>query len=258
MTQVLIIEDESAARNKIKRCLDKLEEPIEVVGEIEDVEGLQTFFQNPPKLDLIISDIQLRDGNVFSFLDQYPIHCPIIFTTAYNQFWTNAFEGMGIEYLLKPYNFTRFEKAWNKFKQITYQEQSSQKIISQLETLFKSQQQEKETTFRERFSYRKGNGIGFITTAHIALIKSEDGVVFLFDDRGNRLLCMDNGLQLIADTLDPNSFFQINRGEIVNKTHIEEIQRFSKNVIAVKLIGSKEWLKTSQSKTSEFNEWVKV
>ena len=257
MIQVLLIEDENAARKKIKRYLEKLDETVNIVAEIEDVEGVQAFFHLPTKLDLIISDIELRDGNVFSFLEQYPIDCPIIFTTAYNQFWTNAFDGMGIAYLLKPYNFARFEQAWNKFKQISYKVDSTKQLLGQLEQLFHQQQSSTSTTYRDRFGYRKGNGVAFVTIDQIALIKAEQGVVFILDINGNRLLSMDNGLQQILESLNPKSFFLINRGEIVHKKYIEEIQRFSKNAIAIKLKGSKEWVKTSQSKTSEFNEWVK-
>lgn len=256
MINILIIEDENAARNKLKRFLSKLDEETTVVAEIEDLKGLQTFLKNPTKIDVVISDIELRDGNVFSYLEQCDILCPIIFTTAYNQFWTNAFEGMGIDYLLKPYNFARFQKAWDKFKKIAVPKSSSKEILSQLESLFK--QQQISTNLRERFTYKKGNGIAFIATNQITLIKAEEGAIFIIDENGKRLLSTENGLQQLFSMLDEKVFFRINRSEIVHKKYIEQMQRFSKNVIAIKVTGIQEWLKTSQSNTSEFNDWVKM
>lgn len=256
MIKVLIVEDEHAARNKIKRFLNQLEEEIYIVAELEDLDSLQTFFDSAFQLDLIISDIELRDGNVFSFLERRHISYPIIFTTAYNEYWTNAFDSMGIGYLLKPYNFSRFQKAWQKFKQLSAKEGVSEQLLQKLTDLVTAQEQ--KPVSKQRFGYKKGHGIAFVETEMISMIKAEEGALFIFDEHGNRLLSIDNGLLQIFQSLDNNAFFMINRSEIVHKKQIEQIERFSKNVIGIKMKGVKEWLKTSQSKTSEFNDWVKA
>ena len=109
MIKVVIIEDEIPARNKLKRFISELETPIEIVAEIDTVEKAVVFLKNS-SVDLIFSDIELLDGNAFEIYDQVNISCPVIFTTAYDQFWMNAFESNGIEYLLKPFSQSRFQK----------------------------------------------------------------------------------------------------------------------------------------------------
>lgn len=255
MIKVLIIEDEHSSRNKLNRFLNQLEEDVLVIAELQSLEELQHFFQNPPKIDVIISDIELRDGNVFSFLEKANINCPIIFTTAYNQFWTNAFEGMGIEYLLKPFNFKRFQKAWTKYLNISQNPSDSTSILKKLETLF-IEQQENTNTYKTRFPYKKGTSTAFIETNEIVAITAEEGALFILTKNGNRLLAIENSLHKFVAELDKESFFQINRSDVVHKKYVQEIQRYSKNVIAIKLMEQKEWLKTSQSITSAFNEWM--
>jgi two-component system, LytTR family, response regulator LytT len=66
--------------------------------------------------DLIISDIELLDGNAFKLYDMRPVRCPIIFSIAYQQFMVEAFKGIGLAYLLKPYNYYLFSEAMNKFR----------------------------------------------------------------------------------------------------------------------------------------------
>ncbi len=255
MIKVLIIEDENSGRNKLNRFLNQLEENVLVIAELESLEEIYHFFQNPEEIDVIISDIELRDGNVFSFLEKANINCPIIFTTAYNQFWTNAFEGMGIEYLLKPFNFKRFQKAWTKYLSLSQNQPDSRYILKKLETLF-IEQQEKTNEYKTRFSYKKGISTAFIETNEIALITAEEGALFIITENGNRLLAIENSLHKFVSELDKKIFFQINRSDIVNKRYVQEIQRYSRNVIAIKIMGVKEWLRTSQSKTSEFNKWM--
>lgn len=111
MIKIVIIEDEIPARKKLIRFINELKENTEIIAEIDNVEQSIDFLKTEKSIDLIISDIELLDGNAFEIYDQVKISCPIIFTTAYDKFWMNAFETNGIEYLLKPFTLERFQKA---------------------------------------------------------------------------------------------------------------------------------------------------
>ena len=63
-------------------------------------------------------------------------------------------------------------------------------------------------------------------------------------------------LKEIEEQLNPLDFFRINRSEFVHKTYIEKIERYNKNTLAIKLKGFETHLKTSQSNTATFREWV--
>ena len=95
MINILIIEDEVPARNKLKRFLEALATKTSILAEIDNVEEAVGFLKTT-KPDLIFSDIELLDGNAFEIYNQVAITCPIIFVTAYDQFWMDAFESNGI------------------------------------------------------------------------------------------------------------------------------------------------------------------
>ncbi|TYB74065.1 LytTR family DNA-binding domain-containing protein [Bizionia myxarmorum] len=56
--------------------------------------------------------------------------------------------------------------------------------------------------------------------------------------------------------VNPVYFFRINRSTIINKQHVEKIERYTKNSLAIKIKAGKNYLKTSQSHTSSFREWI--
>ena len=69
--------------------------------------------------DLVFMDIHLADGSSFAIFEKVDITCPIIFTTAYDEYALKAFEVNSIDYLLKPINKADMERALKKFKSLT-------------------------------------------------------------------------------------------------------------------------------------------
>ena len=115
MINVVILEDELPARKKLKNFLEKSELSFTILREMETVSEAFPFFSSSPDIDLIFSDIELRDGTVFEIYNKMEIGAPIIFITAYDHFWMDAFETNCIGYLIKPYFFSAFEKALQKY-----------------------------------------------------------------------------------------------------------------------------------------------
>lgn len=254
LMKIVIIEDEIPARKKIKRFLDDLKEPITIVAEISTIEEANTFLTAKPELDLIISDIELLDGNAFEIYSKNHVSCPIIFTTAYNQYLMDAFETNGIEYLLKPFSFDRFKKAWDKFLLLRKTTISDHSILTKLDQLLK--QPIDKTTSKKRFTINTTKEIYFIETENIAFFRAEEGVVFAIDIFSKKHLLNQNTLKDIELFLEPEAFFRINRSEIVNKRHIQKIEKYAKNSLAIKLIGYEKHLVTSQSQTKLFRDWL--
>lgn len=254
LMKIVIIEDEIPARKKIKRFLDDLKEPINIVAEISTIEEANAFFKTQPKLDLIISDIELLDGNAFEIYSKNHVSCPIIFTTAYNQYLMDAFETNGIEYLLKPFSFERFKKAWDKFLLLRKTSATDHTILSKLDELLKNPIE--KTTTKKRFTINTPKEIYFIETENIVFFRAEEGVVFAIDIFSKKHLLNQNTLKDIELLLEPEAFFRINRSEIVHKKHIQKIEKYSKNSLAIKLLEQEKHLVTSQSQTKEFREWL--
>lgn len=254
MIKVLIIEDEIPARKKLKRFLEELNEPITIVGEIGTTEEAITFLESKPTLDLILSDIELLDGNAFEIYTKVKVTCPIIFTTAYNQFLMDAFESNGIEYLLKPFSFERFKKAWDKFLLLRKSDVSESDLVTKLNQIINQPNTLKAA--KKRFSIHTNKEIYFIETEDVLFFTAEEGVVFAIDSHSKKHLLTQTTLKEIEEVIDSSKFFRINRSELINKKHIAKIEKYSKNSLAVKLSGYEKHLVTSQSNTKAFREWV--
>ena len=253
MIKLIIIEDEIPARKKIKRFLEELGVETELVAEIDSVAMAVEVLKNT-SVDLIISDIELLDGNAFDIFKQVAISCPIIFTTAYNQFWMDAFDTNGIAYLLKPFSKDRFQKAWDKFLLFrnapsgeNYQLASLVKLIEQRFAV---------QTFKKRFTIHRHPGFSFLDVDSIAFFGAGEGVIFAFDATGIKHLLNELTLKEIEEQLNPADFFRINRSELLSRMHVEKIERFTKNILSVKVINYPYHLKTSQATTAAFREWI--
>lgn len=253
MTKILIIEDEIPARKKLKRFLADLDVQNQVVAEIDNVATAIEFLKNT-SVDLIFSDIELMDGNAFDIYKQVTISCPIIFTTAYDQFWTDAFDSNGIAYLLKPFSQARFQKAWDKFIMLKNSPSDEHTQLTNLTKLI--EQKFTSPLYKKRFTVHTNRGFFFIDLKTIAFFEANEGVVFAFDTTGKKHLLNESTLKEIAEQLDPSDFFRINRAELISKEHIEKVERYTKNTLTVKMKGCTNHLKTSQSGTAAFREWV--
>ncbi|SHG49516.1 LytR/AlgR family response regulator transcription factor [Chryseobacterium vrystaatense] len=253
MIKILIVEDEIPARKKLRRFLDEVKEPISVEAEIDTVQDAVNFLKTAVSIDLILSDIELLDGNAFAIYREVQVTCPIIFTTAYDRFWMDAFESNGIEYLLKPFSLERFQKAWDKFLLLRKNQSTDHSLLSKLDQILGNTAEKK---YKTRFSVHTNQGIYFFETKDILFFEADEGVVFALDKTGKRHILNVSTLKEIEIQLDPMEFFRINRSELVNKKLIEKIERYSKNALALKMEGFDRYLITSQSNTSLFREWI--
>jgi DNA-binding LytR/AlgR family response regulator len=255
MFRILIIEDEAPARRKLNRFLERNGTPYQIVAELETIAEASRFLANPGKLDLIFSDIELLDGNVFSLYDTLNIQTPVIFTTAYNAFLMDAFEANGIEYLLKPFSFERFQKAWDKFLRLGKQDTPNYELLlGSMQQLIN--QQTPTAAYKTRFAIKKQQETYFLSVPDIVYFQADEGIVYAFDQYQKKHIMPFSTLKEIEEHLDPKDFFRINRSQTLQKSYIEKLERYSKNAMAIHLQQSKIVLKTSQNKTADFNQWI--
>lgn len=253
MINVVIIEDELPAQKKLKRFLEELDTPINIVGEIDTVEAGIEFLKNK-SVDLIFSDIELLDGNAFEIYSQIAIKCPIIFTTAYDQFWMEAFDTNGIAYLLKPFSKERFQAAWDKFLLL---QNSSRSTENQMDILLRMMEQNfQPKTYKNRFTIHSNHKITFLPTTEISYFEAVEGVIFAVDITGKQHLLSESTLKEIEKLINPADFFKINRSIIAHRQNLEKIERYGKNTLTLKMKGSSAILKTSQNTTSSFRKWL--
>ena len=100
----LIIEDEKAAVRNLTAILTDVAPEIEIIGAPDSVADAIEWFASNPMPELVFMDIHLADGSAFEIFEHIQIKCPVIFTTAYDEYALRAFKVNSIDYLLKPIN----------------------------------------------------------------------------------------------------------------------------------------------------------
>ncbi|QDP86756.1 response regulator transcription factor (plasmid) [Chryseobacterium sp. SNU WT5] len=247
--RVLILEDETLNAEIITEHLKKYDPTIEVVAYLKSKEKTKEWIVKNGQVDLVYSDIELLDGNVFSLLKENIITSPIIFTTAYNNYYQDAFDVNGIAYLLKPINFERFFQAMKKFNGLRTSERNQDwSVISEL-------LEQKIKRYKERIIIKTSTEIQILNTEETAAILSHLGKLTAIDQSGKEHEFRYK-LSDLAKELDPKVFFQINRGEIININFIEKIEPYFNDRLSIKMSNVKAKLITSTSSTAEFRKWI--
>lgn len=90
--KTLIIEDEKAALRNLKAVMQEVDTDFEIVGEVDGIFDGVEWFRTHPMPELVFMDIYLADGSAFDICAQVDITCPIIFTTAYDEYALRAFK----------------------------------------------------------------------------------------------------------------------------------------------------------------------
>ena len=116
--KIIIIEDEKPAVEKLQKALLKCDPSIQVLAVLGSVRAATDWLSQNPSPELIFMDIELTDGLSFKIFEQVPVNCPIIFTTAYDEYWQEAFEHNSIDYLLKPIRQDKLEIALKKYEKL--------------------------------------------------------------------------------------------------------------------------------------------
>ena len=111
--RVLVIEDESPAVRHLVRILNEIGN-IQVIQILDTISSVVEWFHAHEQPELVFMDIHLADGSAFMIFDQISISCPVIFTTAYDEYAIRAFKVNSIDYLLKPITRESVEQALEK------------------------------------------------------------------------------------------------------------------------------------------------
>ena len=119
--KVIIIEDEKLSAEHLKMLLQRIDADIEVIHFFDSVKSSVKAFQQGITADLLFLDIHLADGLSFEILSQTTIDCPIIFTTAYDDYAIKAFKHNSVDYLLKPVGLNDLQSALVKYKKYNSQ-----------------------------------------------------------------------------------------------------------------------------------------
>jgi len=213
---ILIVEDEIPAARRLENMLRKLLPEAQLLPVLDSVAASVDFLRASHPPDLLFLDIQLADGQSFFIFEQVPLKCPIIFTTAYDQYALQAFKVNSIDYLLKPIDERDLQRALEQYQAYDQRlipgPQQWQQLLNEI----------RKPSYKERFLIRSGEEIRFIQVDDIQYFYSEQGLVYTqLKDR--RKFHIDYTLEQLEDVLDPAVFFRVSRKFIVGLKAIERI-----------------------------------
>ncbi len=216
--RTLIVDDEPLARERLRTLLDQ-QKDIEVIGECGDGrEAVEAIESERPQL--VFLDVQMPEMDGFEVLETVGAERmpPVIFVTAFDQYALRAFEAHALDYILKPFDAERFERALQKARN-TIQKNGGdldERIRSLLEELRPRQKH------LERVVVRSGARITLLRTSEIDWIEAEGNYARLHVGKKSYLLRETmNGLE---SKLDPDEFIRIHRSTILNVQRIRALE----------------------------------
>lgn len=218
MYKVVIIDDEPLARSIVKEFLQK-HNNLELVQECGDgFEGLKAIQQHKP--DLIFLDIQMPKINGFEMLELIDNPPAVIFTTAFDEFAIKAFELHAIDYLLKPFNQERFDKALKK-----WMDQKNVTVTNGTKELLETASLSPLQT--QRIVIKDGSKIKIIPTNEVLYLEAADDFVKVFTKDGYFL--KNKTMSHFEKTLDASQFVRSHRSYIINISQITRIDPYEKD-----------------------------
>jgi two-component system LytT family response regulator len=223
--RVVIIDDETPAREIIKHYLSEVEN-IEIVAECSDgFTGLKTISSMKP--DLVFLDIQMPRLTGIELVEVLTEKPEIIFSTAYDQYALRAFELNAVDYLLKPFPKRRFLDAVKKATDKILSGQGNKIPASQL-----LEKKPEPAGAVNRVVVRKGNSINLIPVDEIRFVEAEDDYVMIHHSQGKAL--KQQTMKYYEDNLPRTDFLRIHRSYIVKVSEIKRIEPYGKdNHIAI-------------------------
>ena len=218
MSKVIIVDDEPLARSIVKEFLQKHPQ-LQLTAECGDgFEGVKAIQQFQP--DLIFLDIQMPKINGFEMLELLEQTPAVIFTTAFDEYAIKAFEAHAIDYLLKPFNQERFDKAiakWNEKKSV-----NNEKVTQDLlETASQSPAQS------QRIVIKDGSKIKIIPVHDVQYLEAADDYVKIYTKDGYFL--KNKTMNHFEQVLDGQQFVRSHRSYIVNVQQITRIDPYEKD-----------------------------
>lgn len=231
---VLIVDDEPHARRYIKSLLQKDTE-ISILGECKNGREALAFIKKK-KPDIILLDIQMPGITGIEVAEKVKdTNSIVIFTTAYDEYALKAFEVEALNYLLKPFDETRFFEVMQKAKDIIEKNQHlqfSEKLMS-LYSNFKKSQSPHLTEFEI-----KENGLSrFININDILLLEARS--VYIILHLANDAILYRTTLNELETQL-PENFIRIHRSYIINKDFVSNLKYLNNNTFNFTLSNEKE------------------
>ncbi|MBF9237204.1 response regulator transcription factor [Hymenobacter sp. BT683] len=261
--RALIVEDEPLAARRLADMLARQPEPVQVLGTAESVtQALSLLESVAPAPDVLFLDIHLADGLSFELFERTQLRCPVIFTTAYDQYALQAFKVNSVDYLLKPIDEDELTAALHKLRTVHAGTAPAAPapafdpaLLGQL--LQQMQQTAAPTAYKTQFVVRVGEHLKVVLVDQIAYFFSLEKATFLQTTEGRKYV-VDYTMDQLEALLDPRRFFRLNRAYLAQQSAIQDIIHYTNSRLqtVLKPVAPDAQVLVSREKVQVFKSWL--
>jgi len=248
--KVLIIEDEPLVAKDLLKVIGRVAPEAEVIGMLSSVSEAHKWFDKSPAPDLVLSDIQLSDGISFEIFETRKLKCPVIFTTAYDEYAIRAFKLNSIDYLLKPIDEKELAGALEKYRTIS----GGASVTDQLKLLMSGWGKEQKK-YKERFLSIQRNSMVPVTQQEIGFFHKEE-LIFIHTMGNEKMIGEHQTLDEVEALIDPSIFFRVNRQYIIHLQTVARVKTTHKGLTVQLKQPFNFELDISREKATAFKEWL--
>ena len=219
--KILVADDEPEARELILHYLEQSGIQYQVFQAIDGRSALDILEKNKP--DLLFLDIRMPEMSgidVLQLKKKSPLPV-VIFTTAYDEYALPAFDHEATDYLLKPFEKQRFDKALDK----------ATRYINLVKEGIRKE-------YLTQLSIKKGNKTIIVPVKEIDFFQASGAYVSVHAN--NSTLLMNEALYELEEKLDPSDFLRIHKSVILNLGAVKEIHSLANGDFMVRLLNGKE------------------
>ncbi|MBP3826835.1 MAG: response regulator transcription factor [Prevotella sp.] len=207
MIRCLAIDDEPLALQQLTAYIKKIPF-LELVDSCQSAHDALTVM-NQEVIDAIFVDINMPDLNGMDFVKSLPVPPLVVFTTAYSEYAVEGFKVDAVDYLLKPFGLTDFQRAANKVK-ARYDQQNTAVIA-----------QDEEDTLFLKTDYK----VIRIDMKDIRYVQSMSEYLKIFLEGRAKPVIVLLSMKKMEERLPENQFMRIHRGYIINLKKIQEVNK---------------------------------
>jgi len=208
----IIIDDEPLAREELYSMLEEISGPT-VVGSFSSAVAAEKFL-SANETDLVFLDIQMPKVTGLQFIETIPKSSLVIFTTAYPQYALESYELDAIDYLLKPFDNKRLQKAVDK----------AQHYIDLLSANKENRLEKSTLEFLIIRSEKKFYKVNFTDIKYIEGLKD----YVLIHTTSQKIIASMN-LKTIHQKIPLPNFIRVSKSYVINSEHIISFDSYSIN-----------------------------
>jgi DNA-binding LytR/AlgR family response regulator len=250
--KAIIADDEEQLRIYLRSKLTGLWPELDICGEAENgLKAQELIEKNRPEIAFL--DINMPGLSGLEVARKITCDCRIVFITAYDQYAIEAFENEAIDYLLKPVSEERLAKTVKRLQQqIADRFPSPADLARTLERFMSTMKTREVPGYLKWIKVRHGEDVRLISVDEVCYFKAEDKYTVVKTPTSESLI--KKSIRQLVTELDPDQFWRIHRGTIINVNYIDRINRSFAGRLTIKLENLPEVLTVSRSYSHLFKQ----